>query len=117
MPSGSSTATPIILGQTIAGTVNLSDPPCDTQFLTDAPDPCQRFAITPATSGALRIHVSSPGPGWLALRVGGNKTYGVTTVDGAASVNAGATYEVSVAAHAGNPASQTFELSTTMDSR
>lgn len=113
-PGAAPNATPIVVGQTVGGTVYASDPPCDTHFLTDAPDPCQRFVITPSVSGKLRVHVSSPGPDWLALRVGSNRSYGVTTVEGATDVTAGLTLELSVALHTGGT-SQAFELSTTME--
>jgi len=113
----SSTAIPISVGQTVRATVALSDAACDTHFLTDAPDPCLRYAIASPTSGQLRIHVSSGGPSWLALRVGQVvRGYGVEMVDGAVDVIAGDTYEVSVALHqtVGANRSQSFELTTSL---
>lgn len=115
----SSDATPIAVGETVSGVVALSDPACDTDIMTDAPDPCQRFAVTPLKSGTLHVQVSSAGPDWLALRVAGLGSYGTTSVVGAATVAAGTTYEVSVALHApvdGNT-SQAFELSTSLSDR
>jgi hypothetical protein len=113
-----SATTPITLGQTLTGVVRLSDLPCEELFDGHDEGPCQRFAITIPTSGTLNVHVTSPGPSWLALRVGSARTtYGVTAVDAAATVQAGS-YEFSVALHEavnGN-ADQTFELTTSLDS-
>jgi hypothetical protein len=109
--------TPISVGQTVRATVTASDAPCDTHFLTDAPDPCLRYAVAPSASGRLRVRVTSAGPSWLTLRIGEElRLYGIQDVDGTVSVSAGAMYEVSVALHqavAGNT-SQPFELTTSL---
>jgi hypothetical protein len=115
-PGTSPNAIPIALGQTVTGVVTLSDPACDTRH-DDVPDPCQRFAIAISTSGMLKVQVISQGPSTLTLRVGSVRRYGVTAVSGAAAVQAGATYEVSVALHdpVGGNTSQMFELATSLD--
>lgn len=117
-PGASPNAIPIALGQTVAGVVTLSDPPCDPGFPTD-PEPCQRFAIAISTSGVLKVQVTSTGPSTLTLRVGfGAPSWGVTAVSGAVGVQAGSTYEISVAIHdPGAATSQKFELATSLEPR
>jgi hypothetical protein len=112
----SSNANPIAIGETVTGVVKLSDPFCVADPIEPG-DPCQRFAVTPSESGTLRVQVTSPGPGWLTLRVASEVgSYGTTSVSSVVDVVAGSTYEVSVALHA--PAvgdtSQAFELSTAL---
>jgi len=113
-PGASPNAIPIALGHTVSGVVSLSDPPCETGY---GPEPCQRFAIAISTSGVLKVQVTSPGPSGLTLLDGSYPKWGVTALSGAVSVQAGSTYEISVALHdaVGGNTSQTFELTTSLE--
>jgi hypothetical protein len=116
LPGTSSTAIPLSLGQTVSGSVTLSDPTCDP-LSTDPPEPCQRFAIAIPTSGVLQVQLTTRGPYSFTLGIGPSIRQWGTTV--AASVQAGSTYEISVALHGrieGIP-SQTFELTTSLGPR
>lgn len=117
-PGASPNAIPIALGQTVSGVVTLSDAVCDSGS-SDPPEPCQRFAIAISTSGVLKAQVTSPGPSGLTLGVGLVRQWGVTAVSAAAGVQAGSTYEISVALHAavGGNTSQRFELTTSLEPR
>jgi len=116
-PGASPNAIPIALGQTVSGVVTLSDAVCDSGS-SDPPEPCQRFAIAISTSGVLKAQVTSRGPSGLTLRVGfGAPSWGVTAVSGAVGVQAGSTYEISVALHDARAPSQTFELTTSLEPR
>ena len=106
---------PISLGETVTGVVNLSDPGCDPAFPFE--DPCKRFSIAIPTTGTLKVHVASPGPRTLTLRVGTLRVYGMSAVSGSIAVQAGSTYEISVALHdhVGGDYSQPFELTSSLD--
>lgn len=110
-PGTSASAIPIAVGQTVTHTVMLSDPTCD------ATEPCQRFAVVPSSSGVLRVHVKSRGPMGLTLTVGSRRVWGTTELTHAVTVRAGSSYEISVAIHdpIGGSASQTFELTTSVE--
>jgi hypothetical protein len=116
-PGGAApTATSISVGQTVRAAVTLSDGACD-KYLTEAIDPCLRYAIVPSEAGLLRVQLNSPGPSELALRIGG-VVYGYTVerIEHTVRVSAGVTYELSVALHnakSGNT-SQLFELTTSL---
>jgi hypothetical protein len=110
---GAPNATPISLGQTVSGLLTLSDPSCGTALGSEPPEPCQQFAITVPTSGILRVRATTPGPSGLTLRVGSALHWGFA-VTGAAAVQAGSTYTISLALHTGTT-SQTFELATSLE--
>lgn len=107
-------AASISVGQTVRGSVALEDAPCD---FGHGPEPCVRFAVVPAAAGVLRVQLHSPGPGELALRIGGIvRGYGVERIEGTTSVAAGIAYDVSVSLHnakAGH-SRQLFELTTSL---
>jgi hypothetical protein len=102
------------VGETISGVVSLSDPLCEPGHPADPPEPCQRFAIAIPTSGVLRVHVTSRGPYGFTLGIGALRQWGATVI---ASVQAGSTYEISVALHGviAGLSSQAFELTTSLE--
>jgi hypothetical protein len=65
----------------------------------------------------LKVQVTSPGPSALTLLDGSHPKWGVRAVNGAVGVEAGSTYEISVALHdaVGGNTSQTFELTTSLE--
>ena len=109
----SSGAVPIALGETVSRVLTLRDPPCAGPIGTEAPEPCQRFAISVRASGLLRVRVESPGPAGLTVRVGSVLQWGMA-VNAAVTVAANETYEISVALHDGS-ADQPFQLTTSLD--
>lgn len=107
-------AASISVGQSVRGSVALADARCD---FGHSPEPCVRFAVVPAAAGVLLVQLTSPGPGELALRVGGLvRGYGVERIEGTTIVAAGTAYDVSVSLHnAGTGhSSQLFELTTSL---
>ena len=109
----SSGAVPIALGQAVSGVLTLLDPPCAGPIGSEAPEPCQRFAISVRASGLLRVRVESPGPAGLTVRVGRVLQWGMV-VNASVVVAAGETYEISVALHDGS-ANQPFQLTTSLE--
>lgn len=113
-PGASVDAVRIAVGETVGGVVSLSDRTCDSGNSFDPPEYCRRFAIAVPTSGVLRVNVASSGPYSLTLGIGPLRQWGTTI---SASVEAGSTYEISVALHGVIPGvtSQSFELTTRLD--
>lgn len=109
----SSGAVPIALGETVSRVLTLLDPPCAGPIGTEAPEPCQRFAISVRASGLLRVRVESPGPAGLTVRVGSVLQWGMA-VNAAVVVAAGEIYEISVALHDGS-VDQPFQLTTSLE--
>lgn len=113
LPGASQDATPIVVGQSMAHVVTAADPPCGIELPPEQPEPCRRFAVSTATSGVLKVRLTSPGPNELTLRFASRMYWG-TTIEASARVESGATYEIAVALHGGK-GGQPFELRATLE--
>lgn len=103
------------IGEVVHGLVRASDPHCDADIMSDAPDPCVWFAVTAPQDELLQVRVTWPtARTWLALwlagrshEAGNSNTSLVTTIQ----APAGRAWGFAVALHDNpNGDSQTFDV-------
>jgi hypothetical protein len=106
---------PLEVGQTVTGSINPNDPSCGNEQGLDSPEPCRLFVVTVPERGILTVRATTPGAPPLSLRVNQERRWG-QALEISVAAQVGLRYEVGVALHDGpHPASQGFELSTSLE--
>lgn len=112
-PSAGPGGTALVLGETWAGVVTEADPGCGIEFAPTPPEPCQRFKVSIARRGVLKVGLVTAGPDELTLGVA-KRIYWGTAIGVTANVEAGATYEITVSLHS-RKGSQAFDLTASLE--